>query len=90
MKETEKTITKEATVSPSTLIRFENKLGPVKVETWDKNQVRLVTKLIIDGKDEDVASIIDYISGIEFTTSPGEISLKRNPGFPAGCEPDSL
>ncbi|NQV02482.1 MAG: hypothetical protein HQ542_07540 [Bacteroidia bacterium] len=75
LKETEKTITKEATISSSTLIRFENKLGPVKVETWDKNQVRLVTKLIIDGKDEVVDKLIDHISRIEFSTSAGEISL---------------
>ncbi|MBN1199188.1 MAG: hypothetical protein JXA23_07535 [Bacteroidales bacterium] len=75
MKETEKTITKEATVSPTSQIRFENKLGPVKVETWDHNRVKLVTRVIIDGKEEDIVKVIDHISDINFSPSSGDITV---------------
>ena len=69
MKETEKQITKEITVSPNTKINFVNKLGPVNVKTWNENRVKVVTNLIVDGKDEDVQEIIDYISDIDFSES---------------------
>lgn len=75
MKETEKTITKEATVSPATIIRFETKLGPVKVETWEQNKVKLVTTLTVDGKEEDVARLIDLISDIQFVSSENELMI---------------
>ena len=61
MKETEKQITKEITVSPNTKINFVNKLGPVNVKTWNENRVKVVTNMIVDGKDEDVQEIIDYM-----------------------------
>ena len=69
MKETEKQFTKEITVSPTTLIIFANKLGPVQVKTWNENRVKVVTNLTIDGKDESVQKIIEYISKIDFSES---------------------
>jgi len=73
MKETEKQITKEITVTPTTKINFVNKLGPVNVKTWNENRVKVVTNLIVDGKDEEVQKIIAYISNIDFSKSEGEV-----------------
>jgi len=75
MKETEKVITKEASVTPSTLIKFENKLGKLVVKTWNQPKVRIETRIVIDGKDESVDNIINYISAIDFSKSSGEISF---------------
>jgi len=75
MKETEKQITKEIAVSATTPIAFINKLGPVQVKTWSENKVRVVTNLIIDGKDKDIQKIIDYISDIDFNKSEEGVSF---------------
>jgi len=75
MKETETTIIKEISVSPETLISFENKIGPLTVETWNQQAVKVVTRVIVDGTPEDVAKLLDYLNGIDFTSSSGSVSF---------------
>jgi hypothetical protein len=69
MKETEKTITKQASVSPSSKILFTNKLGPLQVETWEKNEVKVVTRVTIDGSEEDVNEVLSILDQIDFKSN---------------------
>ncbi|MCX6284128.1 MAG: hypothetical protein NTW31_07840 [Bacteroidetes bacterium] len=50
MKERKETYSFERIIKPETMISFENKVGPLKVETWEKNSVKVDDSVSIDGE----------------------------------------
>ena len=75
MKETEQTLTKEISVSPAGLITFENKIGSLNVNTWERNTVKLDIKVNIDGSDEDIKKVLECISEMNFSKVGENISF---------------
>ena len=69
IKETKETWSCERTVGATTPICFKNKTGPLRVETWDKNSVKVDISISIDGDDDQVKKIMDYIKAITFQQS---------------------
>jgi hypothetical protein len=66
MKETKETFSCERIISPTTVISFKNKTGPLTVETWDKNAVKVDITVNIDGDDDQVKKALDYIKKLTF------------------------
>lgn len=66
MRERQEKITREMTITPATLISFENKNGPVTVETWDKNTVKIDIRLVIDGEDNEINKVLEAVRNLEF------------------------
>ena len=69
IKETKESWSCEKTLGAATPICFKNKSGPLRVETWDKNSVKVDISVIIDGDDDQVKKIMDYIKTINFQQS---------------------
>jgi len=78
MKETERTFSKEISVKPSSLITFDNKNGPLEVNTWDKNTVKIDTRIVIDGSDEDIQKVFEYVKTMNFKQSGDNVSFNTN------------
>jgi len=66
MRERQEKITREITITPATRISFENKNGPVKVETWDKNAIKVDIQIVIDGEDNEINKVLEALRNLEF------------------------
>lgn len=66
MKEIKETYSCERTVNTTTPICFKNKTGPLRVETWEKNSVKVDISISIDGDDDQVKKALDYIKKMNF------------------------
>jgi hypothetical protein len=61
--EKKKTYTKSYTVSNSDKISFYNQFGELKINTWDKNEVKATVTITAEAStDEKAQTILDYIS----------------------------
>jgi len=66
VKENKETYNCERTITANTVISFKNKTGPLRVETWEKNAVKVDIDIIIDGEDDQVRKAMDYIKRMNF------------------------
>ena len=66
MKERKEYFSCERVITPEIQIIFENKIGELKVETWEKNSVKLDMAVSIDGEDEQVQKALDVIRKLNF------------------------
>jgi hypothetical protein len=73
MKETKEVFSCERMISPTTVISFNNKTGPLKVETWDKNTVKIDITVNIDGDDDQVKKALDYIKKLNFVAAGDKV-----------------
>src|SRR5690349_11375021 len=61
--EKKKTYSKSYTVSSTDKINFENKFGELKINTWDKNEVKVDVSISAKANsDEQAQVILDNIS----------------------------
>jgi hypothetical protein len=74
--EKKKTYSKSYTVSSSDKVSFENQFGELKINTWDKNEVKVdITITAEAGTDEKAQRIIDRIS-IQDSKGSNGVSFK--------------
>lgn len=66
LKERKETYSFERVIKPETQIVFENKVGALKVETWEKNSVKVDVSVSIDGDEEQVQKALDEIKKMAF------------------------
>jgi hypothetical protein len=59
----------ERIVNPTTTIHIKNRVGPLKVEGWDKNSVKVDVLVNIEGNTDQVTKAMDYIRKLNFTLS---------------------
>ncbi|MEI7662975.1 MAG: hypothetical protein WCK34_12280 [Bacteroidota bacterium] len=71
MKEKRETFSCEKNIRAATLISFTNKIGPLRVETWDKSSVKDDVTVTIEGEEDQVKKALDYIKNINFS-EPGD------------------
>jgi hypothetical protein len=74
-KETKETFSCERIISATTVISFKNKTGPLKVETWDKNAVKVEITVNIDGDDDQVKKALDFIRKLNFVPSGDTVAF---------------
>jgi hypothetical protein len=72
---TEKTISREMAVKPAGMITMENKMGPVTVNTWDKQAAKIDIHVVIDGDPGEVEKVLNYIQKLNFSQSGDNISF---------------
>jgi hypothetical protein len=71
-----KTYTKSYTVSSSDRISLENQFGEMKINTWDKNEIRVDVKIVTKGSTDEIAQkILDNIY-IEDSKTGSEVSFE--------------
>src|SRR5215471_155974 len=84
--EKKKTYTKSYTVSNSDKIDIQNRFGELKINTWDKNEVKVdVTMTAKSNSDERAQEILDLISiedgkdadGVHFKTKIADAKIKN-------------
>ena len=66
LKERKETYSFERVIKPETQIIFENKFGALKVETWEKNSVKVDVSISVDGDEEQVQKALDEIKKMAF------------------------
>jgi len=76
MKERKETYSFERIIKPETMICFENKVGPLKVETWEKNSVKVDVSVSIDGEEDQVQMVLEYIKKMNFSQEGDNVSFK--------------
>ncbi len=69
IKEIKETYSCERVISATTPVCFKNKTGPLRVETWEKNSVKVDISISIDGDDDQVKKALDYIKNMNFQQS---------------------
>ena len=69
IKEIKETYSCERTLNATTPICFKNKTGPLRVENWEKNSVKVDISISIDGDDDQVKKALDYIKKMNFQQS---------------------
>lgn len=75
MKERKETYSFERIIKPETLISFENKVGSLKVETWEKNSVKVDVIVSIDGEEDQVQTVLSYIKKMSFSQNGDKVSF---------------
>jgi len=75
MKERKEYFSCERVITPEIQIIFENKIGELKVETWEKNSVKLDMAVSIDGEDEQVQKALDVIRKLNFVQEGDKVSF---------------
>ncbi|OQP65184.1 hypothetical protein A3860_16050 [Niastella vici] len=70
--EKKKTYTKSYTVSNSDNVSFNNQFGELKINTWDKNEVKVTVTITAEAStDEKAQTILDHISIEDGKTNEG-------------------
>ena len=75
MKERKETYSCERVITPETCIVFENKIGELKVETWEKNSVKVDITVSIDGEEDQVQTVLEYIKKMNFSQDGDKVSF---------------
>ncbi|MCX6285525.1 MAG: hypothetical protein NTY96_00225 [Bacteroidetes bacterium] len=75
MKERKEIYSFERIIKPETLINFENKVGPLKVETWGKNSVKVDVSVAIDGEEDQVQKALEVIRKMNFSQDGDKVSF---------------
>jgi len=76
--EKKKTYTKSYTVSSNDKVSFTNQFGELKINTWDKNEVKVTVTITAEAStDEKAQTILDRIS-IEDGKNDGGVYFKTN------------
>ncbi len=74
-KESKESFSFERVIKPETQIIFENKIGKLKVETWDKNSVKADIYVTIDGEADQVEKVLGVIRKMNFTEEGDKVSF---------------
>jgi len=75
LKERKETYSCERIIKPETQIFFENKVGELKVETWEKNSVKVDMSVSIDGDDDEVQKALDVIKKLGFVQDGDKVTF---------------
>jgi uncharacterized beta-barrel protein YwiB (DUF1934 family) len=75
MKERKENVSCERVITPETQIVFENKIGELKVETWEKNLVKLDIAVSIDGEEDQVEKVMEVIRKMNFVQDGEKVSF---------------
>ena len=82
-----KTYTKSYPLSGSDKVSLENQFGEMKINTWDKNEIRVDVKIVTKGSTDEIAQkIMDNIeiedsktgSGVSFETKMRNKNMNWN------------
>jgi len=74
-KETKEVYSVERIIKSTTQIYFENKTGSLKVETWEKNSVKVDLFITVDGDNDQVQKILDCIKKIQFDQKGDQVTF---------------
>jgi hypothetical protein len=75
MKERKETFSCERIIKPETQIFFENKVGELKVETWDRNSVKVDVAVSIDGDEDQVQKAMEVIRKMNFVQDGEKVTF---------------
>lgn len=91
-KEETQVVTKETSINSSTEIVFENKVGPLTVQTGEPGMVKVTMNVTIDGEPQAVQKVMDALKNLDFSASNGQIIFNTkfytqwNENFPGGIK----
>jgi len=75
MKETKEVYSFERIIKPTTQICFENKVGSLKVETWEKNSVKVDLFVIADGDNDEVQKVLEFLKKMKFIQDGDKVTF---------------